>query len=211
MWKCSDTWKQLIIHQNCIHEQIKSRMNAGNACNHPVQNLGSSHLLLKNIKITHTHTHTSIKFLAVLYGCIPWSVTISTEYRLWVFENRVLRKIYWTKRDEVTKDWVRQHSEEFHDLHCSPNISWLMKSRRMRWAGHVTWMRKRSAYRFWAGKPEGKRSFGMPRQRRNKNLKWIFKQQNWMVWTRLIWHRTQTGWLLYMWQNFKYHIVQEIP
>jgi hypothetical protein len=104
-------------------------MNAGNACNHPVQNLVSSHLLLKNIKIT---THMSIIFPAVLYGCKPWNVTLSIEYRLQMLENRVLRKIFGTKRDGITKDWMRWHSEEFHDLHCSPNIIWVTKSRRMR-------------------------------------------------------------------------------
>jgi hypothetical protein len=100
-------------------------MNTGNACNYQVQNLVSSHLLLKNIKIT---THMSINFPAVLYGCKPWSVTLSTEYRLRVFENRVLRKIFGTKRDEVTKEWMRWYSEEFHDLHCSPNICWVTKT-----------------------------------------------------------------------------------
>jgi hypothetical protein len=67
-----------------------------------------------------------------------------------VFENRVLRRIFGPKRDEVTGSWRKLHNEELHDLYSSPSISRMIKSRRMRWTGHVTRMRvKRNAYRYW--------------------------------------------------------------
>jgi hypothetical protein len=75
-----------------------------------------------------------------LYGCETWSLTLREEHRLRVFENRVLRRIFGPKRDEVTGEWRKQHSEELHDLYCSPSIIRIMKARRMRWAGHVAQM-----------------------------------------------------------------------
>jgi hypothetical protein len=73
----------------------------------------------------------------VLYGCETWSLTLREERRLRVFENRVLRRIYGPRRDEVTGEWRRLHNEELIDLYSSPNIVRVIKSRRMRWAGHV--------------------------------------------------------------------------
>jgi hypothetical protein len=84
-----------------------------------------------------------------------------------VFENRVLRKIFGPKRDEVTGEWRKLHNEKLHDLYSSPNIIRIIKSRRMRWAGHVTRMgKKRNAYRFMVRKPEGKRPLGRPTHRK---------------------------------------------
>jgi hypothetical protein len=81
-----------------------------------------------------------------------------------VFENRVLRRIFGPKRDEVTGEWRKLHNEELNDLYCSPNIVRVFKSRRMRWAGNVARMReKRGVYRVLVGKPEGTRSLGRPR------------------------------------------------
>jgi hypothetical protein len=78
--------------------------------------------------------------------------------RLRVFENRVLRRIFGPKRDEITGKWRKLHNEELHDLYPSPNIARVIKSRRMRWAGHVARMgEKRGVYRVLVGKPEGKR------------------------------------------------------
>jgi hypothetical protein len=83
-----------------------------------------------------------------------------------VFENRVLRKIYGPKRDEVTGAWRNMHNEELHGLYSSPSIIRIIKSRRMRCAGHVARMgEKRNAYRLLVGKPEGKKPLGRPRCR----------------------------------------------
>jgi hypothetical protein len=83
-----------------------------------------------------------------------------------VLENRVLRKIFGPKRNEVTGDWRKLHNEELRDLYSSPSIIRIIKSRRMRWAGHVAGTgEKRNAYRLLVGKPEGKRPLGRPRRR----------------------------------------------
>jgi hypothetical protein len=73
----------------------------------------------------------------VLYGCETWSLTLREEHRLTVFENRVLRRIFGLKRDEVTDEWGKLHNEELRDLYSSPSIIRIIKSRRMRWAGHI--------------------------------------------------------------------------
>jgi hypothetical protein len=88
------------------------------------------------------------------------------EHRLRVFENKVLKKIFGPRRDEVTGGWRKLHNEELHDLYSSPSIIKIMKSRRMRWAWHVTRMgEKRNAYRLLVGKPERKRLLERPRSR----------------------------------------------
>ena len=76
----------------------------------------------------------------VLYGCETWSLTLREERGLRVLENRVLRRVFGAKRDEITWEWRKLHYEELHDLYCSPNIARVIKSRRMRWAGHVARM-----------------------------------------------------------------------
>ena len=92
--------------------------------------------------------------------------------RLRVFEYRALRRIFGPKRDEVTGEWRKLHNEELNDLYCSPNIVRVIKSRSMRWAGHVACMReRRGVYRILVGKPEGKRSLGRPRSRWGDNTK----------------------------------------
>jgi hypothetical protein len=93
-----------------------------------------------------------------LYGCETWSLTLRKEHRLRVFENRVLRRIFRPKRDEVLGEWRRFHNEELHNLYSSPNIIRQIKSRRMRWAGPVAcaWER-RKVYKNLVGKPKGKR------------------------------------------------------
>jgi hypothetical protein len=103
----------------------------------------------------------SIILPVVLYGCETWSLTLMEEHRLRVFENGVLRRIFAPKRDEVTGEWRKLHNEELHNLYSSPNIIRMIKSRRMRWAGHVARMgEKRNAYRILVGKPEGRRPLG---------------------------------------------------
>jgi len=88
------------------------------------------------------------------------------ERRLKVFENRVLRKIFGPKRDEVTGEWRKLHNEELSELYTSPNIVRVIKSRRMRWVGHVACMgERRGVYRILVGKPEGKKPLGRPRRK----------------------------------------------
>jgi hypothetical protein len=108
----------------------------------------------------------------VLYGCETWSLTLKKEHRLRVFENRVLRRIFGTKRDEVTGEWRRLYNEELNDLYSSPNIIRVILSRRMRWAWHVACMGEgRDAYRILVGRPEGRRPLGRPRRRWEDNFK----------------------------------------
>jgi hypothetical protein len=75
-----------------------------------------------------------------LYGCETWSPTLREEHRLRVFENRVLRRIFGPKKDEVTREWRKLHSEELHNLYSSPNIIRQVKSRNMIWAGHMAYI-----------------------------------------------------------------------
>jgi len=89
-----------------------------------------------------------------------------------VFGNRVLRRIFGPKRDEVTGEWRKLQNEELNDLYCSPSIGRVIKSRRMCWAGHVARMgERRDVYRVLVGKPEGKRPLGRPTRRWEDNIK----------------------------------------
>jgi len=96
-----------LTNQNSIQEEIKSRLKLGNACYYSVQNLLSTRLLSKNLKIK---IYTTTILPIVLYGCETWSLTLREERRLRVFENRVLRRVFGPKRDEVTGEWRKLHS-----------------------------------------------------------------------------------------------------
>jgi len=102
-----------LINQNSIQEEIKSRLRLGNACYHSVQNLLSSSLLSKNLKIK---IYRSIILTVVLYGCETWSLILREERRLREFENRVLRGIFGPKRDDLTREWRKLQKEELNDL-----------------------------------------------------------------------------------------------
>ena len=126
--------KETIRYMRSVQEEIKNRLKLGNACCYSVQNLLSSSLLSKKLKIK---IYRTIKLLVVLYGCETWSLKLREKHRLSVFENRVLRRVFGPKRDEVTGEWRNLHNEEFSDLYSLPNIVRVVKPRRMRWAGHV--------------------------------------------------------------------------
>ena len=129
-----------------------------------VQNLLSSSLLSKNLKIK---IYRTIILPVVLYGCETWLLTMREERRL-----RVLRRVFGPKKDEVTGEWRKLHNEELSDLYSLPNIVRVVKSRRMRWAGHVAHMGEgRGVHRVLVGKPEGKRPLGRPRRRWEDNIK----------------------------------------
>ena len=126
--------------QNSIREEIKSRLRSGNACYHSVQKLLSSRLLSRKLKI---NIYRTIILLVVLYGCEAWSLTLREERKLRVFENRVLRRIFEPRRDEVTGEWRRLHNEELNDLYSSLNIVRVIKSRRMNGQGMwFVWVRR---------------------------------------------------------------------
>jgi hypothetical protein len=120
------------------------------------------------------------------------------KHRLRVFENRVLRRIFGSKRDEMTGGWRKLHNEELHGLYSSPSIVRIIKARRMRWAGHVARMGEvRGAYKILVGRPEGRRPLGRPRRRWKDNIKidlrkiwfgdvdWIHGAQDWDRWLAL--------------------------
>ena len=127
----------------------------------------SSSLLSRNLKIK---IYRTIILPVVLYGCETLSLTLREERRLRVFENRVLRRVFGPKRDEV--EWKKLHNEEFSYLYTLANIVRVVKSRKMSWAGHVASMGEgRAVYRVVVGKPEGKRPLGRPRRRWEDNIK----------------------------------------
>ena len=130
-----------------------------------MQNLLSSSLLSKKLKIK---IYRTIIFPVVLYGCETWSLTLREERRLRVFENKVLRRVFGPKRDEVTGEWRKLHNEELSDLYSLPNIVRVVKSRRKRWARMGE---GRGVHRVLVGKPEGKRPLGRPRRRWEDNIK----------------------------------------
>jgi hypothetical protein len=99
-----------------------------------MQNLLSSHLLSKNVKV---RIYKTIILPVVLYGCMGVWVTVREEHKLRVFENRVLRRMFGPKRDGVMGGWRKLHNEELHNLYSLPSIIRIIKSRRMRWAGYM--------------------------------------------------------------------------
>ncbi|KAJ4431865.1 hypothetical protein ANN_20471 [Periplaneta americana] len=158
-----------VTNINDTRQEIKHRINMGNASYYSVEKLLSSSLLSKNLKV---RIYKTVILPVVLYGCETWTLTLREEQRLRVFENKVLRKIFGAKRNEVTGEWRKLHNAELHALCISPDIIRNIKSRRLRWAGHVTRMGEfRNAYRVLVGRPEGKRPLGRPRRRWEDNIK----------------------------------------
>ncbi|KAJ4438940.1 hypothetical protein ANN_14894 [Periplaneta americana] len=158
-----------VTYINDAREEIKHRINMGNACYYSVEKLLSPSLLSKNLKV---RIYKTVILPVVLYGCETWTLNLREEQRLRVFENKVLRKIFGAKRDEVTGEWRKLHNTELHALYSSRDIIRNIKSRRLRWAGHVARMgESRNAYRVLVERPEGKRPLGRPRRRWEDNIK----------------------------------------
>jgi hypothetical protein len=107
------------------------------------------------------------------------------ECRLRIFENKVLRRLFGPKRDEVTGEWRRLHNEELYALYTSLYIIRVIKSKRLRWAGHLARMLvRRGAYRVLVVKPEGRRPLGRPRRRWEDNIKMGLREVGWeWTWT----------------------------
>jgi hypothetical protein len=123
--------------------------------------------------VTLLRVKRNIKFPLIDFHRIMenWSLILGEELRLRVFENRVLRKLFGAKRDEVTGEWRKLHSEELNDLYSLPNIVWVVKSLVMSWGGHGGLIGAvGGVYRVLVGKPEGKRPLGRPRRRWQDNL-----------------------------------------
>jgi hypothetical protein len=156
----------------------------------------SSRLLSRNVKV---EIHKTKILPVVLYGCETWSLALREEHRLRVFENRVLRRIFGPKSDEVTGEWRKLHNEELHNLCSSPDIIRQVKSRRMRWAGHVARMgEEKKSVQGFGGRARGKRPLGRPRRRWEDGIRmdlrgmglggvdWIRLAQDWERWRAVV-------------------------
>jgi len=148
-------------------------------------------LLSKNLKIK---VYRVTILPVVLYECETWSLTQREERKLRVFENMVFRRIFGPRRDEVTGEWRRLHNEELNDLYSSPNLVRVIKSRRMRWAGHVARMMRRVGCIGC--------SWGNRREREHWGdldvdgwiiLRWISRKWDVGIWTGLDWPRIETA------------------
>jgi hypothetical protein len=120
--------------------------------------------LSKNVKIG---IYQTILLPVVSYGCKAWSTILREEHRLRVFENRVLRRIFGPKRDEMVDGSKKLHNEGLHNFYFSPSIMRMIKSKGMRWAGHVAAIGEK---RTLMGKPQGKRPLGRPRYTWENNI-----------------------------------------
>jgi len=170
-----------LTNKNSIQEEIKSRFKLGNAYYYSVQNLLSFSLLSKKLKIK---IYRTIILPVVLYGCETWSLTLREERRLSVFENRVLRRVFGPKRDEVTGEWRKLHNEELSDQYSLLNIVQVVKSRRMRWAGHVVRMGEgRGVHRVWWGNLKERDQWGDRDADGRIILRWIFRKWEGLVGT----------------------------
>ena len=144
----------------------------------------SSETSVSTYQTTLRHIHTRI-----------WSIKMCQQLRLRVSENRVLRRIFGPKRDELTREWKKLRNEELNNLYSSLNIVRVIKSRRMRWAGHVARMG------VLVGKPDGKRPLGSPRRRRENKINLDIQKWDVRAWTGLSWLRIGTGCgHLWVWQ-----------
>ena len=129
-----------------------------------------------------------------MYGCGTWSLTLREKHRLRVFENRVSRRIFGPKRDEVTRDLRKLHNEELNDLHSSPNLVRVMKSKIMRWAGHVEHMgERRYCTGFWWGNLRERDHLEDPGVDGRIILRWIFRKWDVGLRTGSSWLKIRTS------------------
>jgi hypothetical protein len=143
-------------------------------------------------KTAKIRIYKTIILPVVLYGCETWSLTLREEHRLRVFENKVLRRIFEQKRDEVTGYWRKLHNEELHNFYSSPSIIRMVKSRSMRWTENVAIMKvKRNTSRILTGEPERKRPLGRSGRRWKNNIKLDRREIRWgsMGWIDLAQNR----------------------
>jgi hypothetical protein len=139
-------------------------------------------LLSRNFKIK---IYRTIILPVVLYECETWSLTLREECRRRVFENRVLRRVFGPKRDEGTGDWRQLHNEELNNMHSSPSIVLVVKSRRMRWAGQDMWRvwgRKEGCTGCWWENLRERGRWGDPDVDGRIILRWIIRKLEWVAW-----------------------------
>ena len=148
-------------------------------------------MLSKNIKVK---IYRNLILRLVLYGCESWSLTLREQRKLGMFENRVLRRIFGSKRGEVTVEWRKLHNEELNDLYCSPNIVWVIKWRIMGWAEHVARVGRGEVYKgFCWGNVRERDHLEDPGIVRRIRLRWIFRRWDVGLWTGSSWLRIGTG------------------
>jgi hypothetical protein len=180
-----------ITNQYSIKEEIKSRVKSGNVCYHSVQNLLSSIFLSTSLKI---EIYRNIIFPVDACRCETWSLILREKHRLRVFENMVLRRIFGPKRDKARRDWRKLHNEGLDDLYSSPNIVRVIKSRKVRWAGHVARMgEQRHIQGFGGGNLRERDHLENSRLDGRVILRWIFRKWDVGAWTGSSWHRIGTG------------------
>ena len=160
-----------VTNTNDIREEIKRRINMGNTSYYSLENMLLSRLHSKKLKVK-TYRPKTLILPVVVYGCETWSLTLREDQRLRVFKNKVLRKIFGAKKDEITGEWRKLHNAELHALYSSPNVIRSLKSRRLRCEGHVARMEQsRNAHRVLVGKLETKKPLERPRRRWEDNIR----------------------------------------
>jgi hypothetical protein len=180
-----------VADQNCMQEEIESRLNSRNTCNHSVQSLLPSCLLSGIVKVK---MYKTIILPVVLCGCETWCVTLRDEHILRVLENRLLRRIFGPNRAEVMGEWRKVHNGELHNLYSSPDIIRQMKSRTTRWVRHVARVgEEKKVNNVLVGKPKGKRPLGRLRYTWEGGIKLDLREISWegVEWIHLAWDRDQ--------------------